>query len=61
LSLNWGLWWRSLNIGLRSVMDKLASHSIWAISVCTILLTKLSFVKNRYISFDHHMIFAVGE
>ena len=61
LSLDWCLLLGSRDIGLRGVMDKLASHSIWAISVGTELLTKLGFVKNRYVSFDHHMVFGVGE
>jgi hypothetical protein len=42
-------------------MDKLASHSIWAVSIGTILFAKFSLVKDGYISFDHHVILAVGE
>ena len=61
LSLDWFLCLRSRDIGFRGVMDKLASHSIWAISVCTELFTKLGFVKNGYVGFDHHMVFGVGE
>lgn len=61
VSLDWCLLSRRRDIGLRGVMDKLASHSIWTISVGAELLTKLGFVENRYVSFDHHMVFGVGE
>jgi hypothetical protein len=49
------------NVGFTHIMDKLASHSIWAISVCAKLLAKLGLVENRHFSFDHHMILAMGE
>ena len=48
-------------IGLRNVMDELASHAIWTVAVCTKLLAKFCLVQNRHISLHHHVSFSMSE
>lgn len=40
-------------IWILKLMNKLTSHSIWAISIRTIFLAQLSFVKDWYVWFNH--------
>lgn len=51
----------SANIDLRKVMDELASHSIWAVSIRAVFFAELSLVENRNICLDHHVILTVGK
>lgn len=48
-------------VGLRSVMDELASHSVWAVSVGTVFLAQFGLIKNGHIRLDHHVSFSMSE
>ena len=43
------------------VMDKLASHSIGAVSGLTVVVARLSLVKNGYLGFDHDVLAGMSE
>ena len=49
------------HIGLRQVMDELASSAVWAVSIGTVLLTKLGLVESGDVSLNHHVSLAMGE
>lgn len=51
----------NLLIGFWDIMDKLASHSIWAISIGWKFLAQLGLVENWDISLDHHLRFIMSE
>jgi hypothetical protein len=55
---------RSLNLlllGLRNVMDELASHSVWAVAIGTKLLAKFCFVEDGHIRLDHQVGSSMGK
>jgi len=42
-------------------MNKLASHSIWAISIGAEFFAELGFVKDGDVGFDHHPRLSMSE
>ena len=48
-------------LDLRGVMDKLASHSVWAVAIGTELLAKFCFVEDRYIGLNHQVGSSMGK
>jgi len=55
-------WLRNcLFIWLIYIMDKLASHSIWTVSICAVFFAHLGFVEDRNICLDHHSGFTMSK
>ena len=52
-------WWCLNHIFL--TVDELASESIWAVSILSILFTFLSFVLGWHIAFDHDLLFSMSK
>jgi len=48
-------------VGLRNVVNELASHAVGTVSIGTVLLAEFCFVEHGDVSLDHHRSFSMSE